>query len=88
MMKPKLSSAAPVVAVKAANHSGSFKSLIRLQPDKRADICIDTGNHTAFPPVPLLGLHSRSVRHRVHDAEELSGDRGIDAEAAEREAPR
>jgi hypothetical protein len=36
---------------------------------------------SARPPQPLRC-------HRVHDTEKLSGDRGIDAEAAEREAPK
>ena len=37
--------------------------------------------------VPPLGLHCRLDRHRLHGAEKLSSDRGVDAEAAEREAP-
>jgi hypothetical protein len=37
--------------------------------------------------VPPLGLHSRLDRHRLHGAEKLSGNRGIDPQAAEGEAP-
>jgi hypothetical protein len=37
--------------------------------------------------VPPFGLHRRLDRHRLDDAEKLSGDRCVDTQAAEREAP-
>ena len=37
--------------------------------------------------VPPLGLHRRLDRHRLDGAEKLSGDRGVDPQTAEREAP-
>src|SRR5260370_30045870 len=42
---------------------------------------------TASFHVPASGLHCRLDRHRLDGAEQLSGDRSVDAETAEREAP-
>jgi hypothetical protein len=38
--------------------------------------------------IPPLGFHRRLDRHRLHGAEKLANDRGVDPQAAKREAPR
>ena len=60
---------------------GFVSGLLQLQLDDA--LSFDPAFH-----VPPLGLHRRLDRHRLHGAEKLSGDRGVDAEAAEGEAPR